>query len=77
MSNVVNSIGEQMKKATIVLERQCEVDTEKKCVMERQCELDNMRMKMERENQMIMLAKHLNDDDTLRKLLATLTATSS
>jgi hypothetical protein len=24
MSNLVNSIGEQMKKATIVLERQCE-----------------------------------------------------
>ena len=71
MSNVVTTIADQMKKATVVLERQCE---KMLCNVN---SLDKERIKMEREGHMIMLAKYLNDEDTLRKLLATLTAATS
>jgi len=58
MSNVVTAISNEMKKATLVMEKICENDKEKN--------------KLDKCGHIIQLAKHLGEDDMLRTLLADL-----
>jgi len=58
MSNVVTSISNEMKKATLVMEKICENDKEKN--------------KLDKCGHIIQLAKRLGEDDMLRTLLADL-----